>query len=312
MKKVAVCGALLLLSMALLSSCSINKLAVRAVAGMLGGGGDSTVFTGEDDPELVGDALPFALKVYESLLASDPTNAELCLSTGSAFLMYSFAFVQAPAELLPELQVEEQIAAKARAKKLFVRAREYVLRGIELRHKGFRAELDKGRTAAALAMLKPADIDYLYWAGAAWLAAFSVDPFDMTLLVTVPVPQAMLEQVLAWDDGYSKGAVHDLFVSFYASVPAELGGSEERARRHFSRAVELSKGLSLGPYLSLASSVSVKNQDVEEFRRLLETALAIDVNADPSGRLQNVISQRKARWLLDHVGDFFLDAEAVQ
>ena len=101
----------------------------------------------------------------------------------------------------------------------------------------------------------------------------------------------------------SRNAVHDLFVSFYASVPAELGGSEERARRHFSRAVELSKGLSLGPYLSLASSVSVKNQDLEEFRRLLGTALAIDVNADPSGRLQNVISQRKARWLLDHVGE---------
>jgi predicted anti-sigma-YlaC factor YlaD len=312
MKNAAAAGALLLLSALLLSSCSINKLAVRAVAGMLGGGGDSTVFTGDEDPELVGDALPFALKVYESLLAADPSNAELCLSTGSAFCMYAFAFVQAPADLLPEAEVERQIAMKSRAKKLFMRAREYVLRGIELRHKGFRAELDKGRAAAALAMLKPADIDFLYWAGASWLAAFSVDPFDMTLLVTVPVPQAMLEQVLAWNDGYANGGVHDLFVSFYASVPAEIGGSEQRARMHFARAVELSKGLSLGPYISLAASVSVKNQDAAEFRDMLARALAIDVNADPSGRLQNVISQRKARWLLEHIDDFFLTMEAEQ
>ena len=81
MKKVAP-GCLLVLAVALLSSCSINRLAVRAVSGMLSGGGESTVFTGEEDPELVGDALPLALKIYESLLASDPTNAALALSTG--------------------------------------------------------------------------------------------------------------------------------------------------------------------------------------------------------------------------------------
>jgi predicted anti-sigma-YlaC factor YlaD len=311
MKKVAP-GCLLALAVALLSSCSINRLAVRAVSGMLSGGGDSTVFTGEDDPELVGDALPFVLKIYESLLASDPTNAALALSTGQTFCMYAYAFVQAPSDLLPDTEVETQIAMRARAKKLFLRAREYVLRGIELRHKGFRAELDKGNTAAALAMVKPADIDYLYWAGASWLAAFSADPFDMTLLVTVPTPEALLQKVLAWNDAYSKGAVHELFVSFYASVPAEIGGSEKRARTHFARAVELSRGLSAGPYISLATSVSVKSQNLEEFRGLLGKALAIDVDADPSGRLQNVIAQRKARWLLAHIDDFFLTTEAEQ
>jgi predicted anti-sigma-YlaC factor YlaD len=309
MKKVAAPFFLLLLSMVLLSSCSINRLAVRAVAGMLGGGGDSTVFTGEDDPELVGDALPFALKVYESLLEADPTNAALALSTGQAFCMYGFAFVQAPSDLLPDTEVEKQIAMRARAKKLFLRAREYVLRGMEMRRKGFRAELEKGNAAGALARAKPADIDYLYWAGASWLAAFSTDPFDMNLLVTVPLPQALLEQVLAWDDGYGGGSVHELFISFYASVPAEIGGSEQRARGHFQKALALSRGLSAGTYLSLASSVSVKNQDAAEFRDLLTKALAVNVDADPKNRLQNIISQRKARWMLDHIGDFFLAEE---
>lgn len=309
MKKVALARLALLLSIAVLSSCSLNRLAVRAVAGMLGGGGDSTVFTGDEDPELVGDALPFALKVYESLLAADPTNASLALSTGQAFTMYGFAFVQAPSDLLPDSEVERQIAMRARAKKLFLRAREYVLRGMELRRKGFRAELEKGNAAGAIARAKPADADYLYWAGASWLAAFSTDPFDMNLLVTVPLPQAMLEQVLAWDDAYGGGSVHELFISFYASVPAEIGGSEQRARGHFQKSLALSRGLSAGPYVSLASSVSVKNQNAAEFRDLLGKALAIDVDADPKNRLQNVINQRKARWMLEHIDDFFLSEE---
>jgi len=309
MKKVAAGPFLLLLAVAVLSSCSLNRLAVRAVAGMLGGSGESTVFTGDDDPELVGDALPLALKIYESLLASDPANASLALSTGQAFTMYGFAFVQAPADLLPDSEIDQKLAATARAKKLFLRAREYAMRAMELRRKGFRAAVEKGNTAAALALAKPADIDYLYWLGASWLAAFSADPFDMKLLVALPVPQALLEQVLAWNDGYGDGAVHDLFITFYASVPAELGGSEKRARNHFARAVALSRGLSAGPYLSLASSVSVKNQDAREFRELLGKALAIDVDAEPKNRLQNVISQRKARVMLERIGDYFLEEE---
>ena len=56
----------------LLASCSLNRLAVRTVAGFLTASGESTVFSGDDDPQLVGDALPFILKTYESLVASDP------------------------------------------------------------------------------------------------------------------------------------------------------------------------------------------------------------------------------------------------
>ena len=53
--------------------------------------------------------------------------------------------------------------------------------------------------------------------------------------------------------------------------------------------------------------MSVKNQNAGEFRDLLGKALAIDVNADVPDRLVNVINQRKARWLLDHVDDYFLE-----
>jgi predicted anti-sigma-YlaC factor YlaD len=299
----ALCGMLLAAS-----GCSINRLAVRAVAGMLsgGGGGGGDAFTTEDDPELVGDALPFAMKLYESLLAADPENAELLLATGRIFVMYANAYVQTPADMLELSEVEQQAAMRARAKRLFLRARGYVLKGLELRRPGFRADLAAGKVDAALARLKPDDADYLYWTSAAWMSAFSIDPFDMELLVTVLQPVALLQQVNAWDPAYGGGSVHDIFVSFYGSASADMGGSEKKAREEFARSLELSKGAKAGPYLALATAISVKNQNAKEFRELIGKALAIDVDAFPANRLENTLAQRRARWLAAHIGDFFL------
>jgi len=292
-----------------LSSCSLNTFAVRTVAGFLAGSGQGTAFTGDDDPELVGDALPFAMKTYESLLEADPRNAPLALATGRAFASYAFAFVQAPADQLPPDQVEEQRAMHQRAKKLFLRARDYVLQGLEVRRPGFSAALNKSDVQRALGMTRKEDSDYLYWAAAAWMGAFSADPFDFAQIVAVPRAVAMLKQVDGWDDAYGAGAVHEIFISFYGGAPADLGGGEQKERASFARALALSKGMRAGPYIALATSVSVKNQNSAEFRELLGKSLAIDVNADIPDRLVNTINQRKARWLLDHVDDYFLADE---
>ena len=86
-----------------------------------------------------------------------------------------------------------------------------------------------------------------------------------------------------------------------------MGGSPEAARRHFARAVELSHDLDPSPYLTLAQSVSVMQQNRAEFRRLLERALTFDPDREPSQRLVTVVMQRKARALLDHQDEFFID-----
>jgi predicted anti-sigma-YlaC factor YlaD len=59
--------------------------------------------------------------------------------------------------------------------------------------------------------------------------------------------------------------------------------------------------------VTLAESVSIKEQNLAEFRQLLNSALAVDVDASPDDRLANVLAQRRARWLIAHTGDFFID-----
>ena len=61
---------------ALLSTgCSIKRMAVNQVGNALAGGG--TTFSSDDDPELVKAAVPFSLKLMESLLAESPRHRGL-------------------------------------------------------------------------------------------------------------------------------------------------------------------------------------------------------------------------------------------
>lgn len=296
---------LALLCAALTASCASG--AMKMVADALSSGTSGLAFTGDDDPELVGDALPFALKLYESLLEEVKDSPGLYLSSGSGFIMYANAWVQGPADMLPDTEVDARKRMTARAQKLYLRGRDYVLAGLDLKYPGFKASLEGEGYGEFLGRMEKVDVPFLYWSAAGWLAAYAADPFDVELGVGARKARAMMDAALRLDEVYDGGAIHDFFVTYYGALPAVMGGSEEKARSHFARALELSGGLKASPYVSLASTVSVKNQNLGEFKELLNKALAVDVSARTANRLSNIIAQRKARWLLDHASDRFLN-----
>jgi len=53
--------------------------------------------------------------------------------------------------------------------------------------------------------------------------------------------------------------------------------------------------------------VSVSVQDRAEFTKLLEQALAVDVERAPEFRLANILAQRRARWLLGRADELFIE-----
>ena len=64
--------------------------------------------------------------------------------------------------------------------------------------------------------------------------------------------------------------------------------------------------------VAFAAGVSVPAEDRAEFTRLLEQALAIDPDEDTSMRLLNLVNQKRAQMLLDHVDDLFFDPAGTQ
>ena len=285
------------------TACSVRTLAINALADSLAASGD--VFASDEDPQLVGDAIPFALKTIEALLVERPEQRVLLLAACRGFAQYAYAFVETEAEKMEEVDFAASELEYTRALQLYLRARNYCLRSMELEVPGVEKALVAG-SPTALDRFDVEDVPLLFWTGASWGAAINVGLSRPDLVADLPAVKSLLQRSLQLDESYDLGAVHGVMISLEA-LPETMGGSPEKARHHFERAVELSSGLSAGPYVSLAESLAVADQDWEEFQQLLHKALEIDPDSAPSIRLVNIITQERARWLLARTEDLFFD-----
>jgi len=286
----------------LLQGCAaLKRKAVGMVAQTLASSGDAC--TRDDDLELVGDAIPFGLKLYESLLDSAPTNKDLLIATCSNFTQYGVAYIETEALVLGEAHHDEVVHLNARALKLYLRAKGYCERAMEVRFPGIMQKLPAD-PVAALAKAEKKDVPLLYWMAASWGSAISLGLDRPEVAVDLPIVRVLADRALALDEKWEKGTLHELFITL-DGLPDVLGGNPARAKEHFARAVELQKGLLPGPYVSLATGVAVASQDRAEFERLLKMALAIDPEKEPANRLVTLVMQKRARLLLDRIDEHF-------
>jgi hypothetical protein len=290
----------------LATSPGCSTLAARVAANALTSGGDT--YATEDDPELVRGAVPFGLKTMEGVLAADPKNEHLLLALCSGFTQYAYAFVAADADAADlEGRLAESKALRARAKRLFLRARDYGLRGLDGQRDGLGKRLKSMRDLpAALATAGKEDVPLLYWTASAWTLSIVSGKADLGLVAELPAPVAMMERALALNEAWSEGSIHEYFIAYDATRSEREGGGADRVRAHHDRALQLSMNQKLGPRVSLAEGLLVQSQDRAGFTAALEEVLKADVDAAPRLRLVNTLAQRRARLLLEHVDDLFL------
>ncbi len=288
------------------SGCSIKRLAVNQVGNALAGSG--ATFASEDDPELVRAAAPFSLKLMESLLAESPRHRGLLFATASGFTQYAYAYVQMDADELEDRDLAAAEALRDRARRLYLRARDYGLRGLETWYPGFRARLQTN-AAAAVTATRVRDVPLLYWTAVSWAAAISLSKDDPERIAEVPQMEALLDRACALDPDWGEGALHNFLITYEMSRQGAAGDPVARARRHFERALELSGGRQVAPLVAYAEAVCTQTQDLKQFDELLARALALDPDAAPEYRLVNRILQRRARWLASRREDLFLIPE---
>ena len=295
----------LLAALALLSGC--KSVALKFAADAAAGTGDN--YAKDDDPELVRAAVPFGLKTMEGVLDEKPRHEGLLTALTSGFTQFSYAFVQTDADIA-DLggKLEEARAGRDRARRLYVRGREYGLRGLDVRRSPLGASLRAGgdKARAALAKAQKGDVPLLYWTASAWVLSIAANKADMAAIAELPTPIAMMERALALDEGWNDGSIHEFFVAYDATRSAAEGGGPDRAKAHLDRALALSMNKKLGPRVSWAEGVLVQRQQRDEFVRVLREVLRADPGEVPRFRLGNLIAQRRAKALLAHVDDLFL------
>jgi predicted anti-sigma-YlaC factor YlaD len=288
------------------SACSVRKVAIKKLGDALAEGGST--FASDDDPELVRSAVPFSLKLMESLLAESPRHKGLLLAAARGFTQYAYAFVQEDADEMETRDLAVSLQMRTRARRLYLRARKYGLRGLEVNHPGFEQSLraDPPRGAAVAGK---ADVPLLYWTAASWGSAISLSKDDPALVAEQPMVEALIDRALSLDETFDEGAIHSFLITYEMARQGAAGDPAQRARMHFARAMELSGGHQAAPLVALAEAVSLSRQDRREFKQLLDQALAIDPDAWPEDRLVNLVMQRRARWLLSRIDELFLDSE---
>lgn len=119
----------ILIASSLLTGCSLRRLAVNQVGNALAEGG--AAFSTDDDPELVGAAVPFGLKLMESFLAESPNHRPLLVASLRGFTQYSYGWISHRADEMEPIDLAAAAALRRRARGLYLRARDYGLRALD-------------------------------------------------------------------------------------------------------------------------------------------------------------------------------------
>lgn len=284
-----------------LASCSVKHYAINQLGNAVAGTG--ATFASDDDPELIRQAAPFSLKLVESLLAQSPRNENLLLAATRGFTQYGYAFVQEDGDEIADTDPARAAQLHLRAANLYIRARDYGLRGLAVHHKNFAARL-KANPQEAVRELKKSDVPMIYWTAISWAAALSAS-HDIMMLPEIPRFEALADRVLELNETYEEGAIHGFLITYEMS---RLNPKPDRfaiAQKHFARNLELAHGHQIAPYVIYAESVLVAQKDKAGFQAMLRQSLRMDPNQWPEHRQLNLLMQRRARWLLSRTNKLF-------
>lgn len=284
------------------AACSPKHMFSSSLESAIANG--AAVYTSDGDSDLVREALPFALKTYEGLLHSSPDHRQLLLAAASGFATYAF-LLQLEADRIDPFDLGKSRRLRQRASRLYLRSRDFALRGLELKHAGFMERLNHNQKVD-LSEVSAEEVPFLYWAGASWAGALNTARTDSDLIAALPVAAAFVRRVLKLDPAYQSGRAHEFFISYEAAQP---DGGVERARMHYKLALELSGGQLATAHIAMAEAVAVREQNLSEFRRLLAAALAVDPDDVPEFRLLNSIALKRAGWLERRIPELFLEVD---
>ncbi|MDR3312296.1 MAG: TRAP transporter TatT component family protein [Spirochaetaceae bacterium] len=229
---------------------------------------------------------------------------------GTADVMYANVGLHNKADMMDVSKFDKQNTKYQKAGRYYLRGRDKILGALDKKYPGFREDILSGDPTAvknAAGRLGEGDIKAAYWAGAGWLGAFSLDPMNMDLFSTIAGAPALLERGLELDPEFGHGAIHDVLQAWYASALPDMGGDIDRALWCYGESLRISGGKLPGPYVTYAQSICVPQQDAAGFQDALNKALATKPGEISGTRMAANINRKKARWLLDHRDNYFID-----
>lgn len=229
-----------------------------------------------------------AIKTLEKASEVDPTRADVFLK-----LSYGYYFMANT-----HIRWEEDNESKMST--LFEKGRKAGERAILIQNPEFKKALESTPWTEAVKSVPKEGIASMYWF-ATNLGKWSLIQGIGVTLGNKPVIKSTMDRVLELDENFYHGAPHRYFGVYQAKIPF---GDMNQSGEHFDKAIQISPNY-LDTKVLKAQYFAAKRQDEELFKNLLNEVIAADPNAIPELEIENRNAQLVAKYLLEHIEDYF-------
>jgi hypothetical protein len=260
------------------------------------------------DYDVVGDALPFSIVQLEGMHYLVPSNEDLLILLPRAYTSYAYGWLEDEVERTNQLDFERIEYLNARARNMYLRARNLAFTRIRMNHDGF-DEAREGGIEQFQAWLQEEcddeeDAEMLFWAGYPWGSAINVSRDDPMMIADLAFARALVERSRELDETYFNAAATTFLAVVNASIPASLGGDQEKGRELFERGLELTGRRFFLLQYQYARTYAVQTQNRQLFDQLLNEILTAEDQGNDV-RLPNKIALRRARRLRAQADELF-------
>ena len=243
------------------------------------------------------------LKNLENKANKNPFDASLLFNTSKELTIFSYAYTM---EEAARLKISDYNASKTiylKAHNDFVRSIDYINSSLDLEYPGYKTWIVE-KNQKKLDFNK-VSVEKLYWAAGAYAGAIQSSNGDPKWIIQLPKIGQLLESGMKLDPEWNYGSFYTAMISYTLIRHDAKNNKFDVAKEFFERAVDISKGEDLSPYISYAVNIAVSEQDRNEFTNMLYKALNIDIYANPELTLSNYMNRKKANWLLDNIEEYF-------
>jgi hypothetical protein len=245
----------------------------------------------QTDLRVIREGMPAYLMLIDGMVEAVPNNARLLITAAQAYSSFASAFVE---------ETDKDYAAA-----LYTKAKKYALQSLEARGlqnpvlKPFE-QFEKDVTA-----LGKEDVPYMFWTATCWGGWIQLNLDSIAAVAELPRVEVLMKRVLELDEQFYYGGPHLFMGIWFASRPKIAGGDLNKARYHFEKALEFSRGKFLMTRVYYAEQYARKTLDKDLFVASLEKVLESTADNPPELTLLNTVAHKKAKELLEHADEYF-------
>ena len=219
-------------------------------------------------------------------------------------VLYAYGILMEKGDRLIDENYHEGLFYYKKANKLFLEAKESIITILLNQYPDFLQWMENDLDID----LGKKDIPDLYWLAASMAGSIQssrgTNPHE---LINIPVIGKLLEKAIYLDPKWGDGSLQSAMMS-YSAIRPDLNREalKDTVDFYFKKALDFSDSLDASIFVSYAELIHKPRQEKEEFEDKLLHVLKMKTGSDKKRKLSNLVSIKRAKWLLSKKEDYFL------